>query len=392
MTNIRRQLLLSLGLCLLLACTPKTEVEASQSSAPLASPVKMSQAGGFKLSTHTLASGLDTPWELVFLPDGRLLVTERSGQLRVIQNRHLAAEPLMSAQDFVPPVREQGEGGLLGLVADPQFASNGYAYAAYTTEYQGQAVNRLVRLHEDSAGQWRQQQVLLDVPAGRNHNGGRLAFGPDGKLYWTVGELFEAERAQDLNDLTGKILRLNSDGSIPDDNPFPDSYVYSYGHRNPQGLAWSPDGELYATEHGPSGEKGCCQDELNRILKGANYGWPLISGDERQAGLQAPLLHSGRTTTWAPGGLVWLNQGPWQGSLLFTGLRGQALYRVLLDPQTAQVQRLETYLEGELGRLRTVLQGPDGQIYILTSNRDGRYSGQVPSQDDRVLEVRIEAL
>lgn len=287
-------------------------------------------------------------------------------------------------------VAEVSEAGLLGLALDPQFPRNPFVYVAYTYRGQGGRLqNRLARLREDPAtGKGIADRVLIDgVAGGNNHDGGRVKFGPEGKLYWTMGETFNRPLAQDLPSLNGKVLRLEPDGTIPTDNPFPNSFVYSYGHRNPQGLAWQPGtGRLYETEHGPSGEKGCCQDEVNLIEPGKNYGWPAISGNETREGMESPVIQSGDRETWAPGGAAFVTRGPWEGSLLFTGLRGQALYRLILDPNDPRkVQKLETLLERQFGRLRDVAEGPDGTIYVLTSNRDGR--GSPAPDDDRVLRL-----
>lgn len=343
--------------------------------------------GSPKLEVKTVVSGLDTPWEIAFLPNGDdLLVSERGGLIRLIRNQQVLAQAWLDLRQLSPPARERGEGGLLGLVLDPAHASNGYAYVAYTTEVSGQALNRLIRV-KANGDQASFDKLLLEVPAGTNHNGGRIAFGPDGKLYWAMGENFEGQLAQDLKSPVGKILRLNPDGSQPADNPY-DSYVWSYGHRNPQGLAWDDQGHFYASEHGPSGEKGCCQDELNLIKKGQNYGWPVISGDEQREGMIQAVVHSGSTLTWAPGDLAWISQGALKGSLLMPGLRGQALYRIVIDPAAPdQDLSFETFFDKQLGRLRTVAQAPDGRIYLLTSNRDGR--GSASAEDDRILEVIV---
>ena len=213
-------------------------------------------------NVEIFASGLDTPWAIAFAPDGRIFINERAGRIRVIKDGKLLAEPWMTLD-----VNETGEAGLLGLALDPQFAKNRYVYVAYTDRSpEGGLRNRLVRLREDPAtGKGVMDRVLIDnVPANTTHDGGRVKFGPDGKLYWTMGDVQNMASAQDLKALTGKILRINPDGNIPTDNPIPGSPIYSYGHRNPQGLAWQPETKrLYATEHGPSGEKGCCQDEVN---------------------------------------------------------------------------------------------------------------------------------
>jgi glucose/arabinose dehydrogenase len=339
-----------------------------------------------KTQVQVVASGLDTPWSIDFAPDGRIFLTERLGRVRVIKDGALQAPAGATL-----PVAERGESGLLGLALDPQFAQNGYVYLAYTYTGGGGLRNRLVRLHDDPAtGTGTQDRVLADgLLGGTNHDGGRVKFGPDGKLYWTMGETFNGPLAQDLQSLSGKILRYNPDGSIPADNPFPGSPIYSYGHRNPQGLAWQPGtGRLYETEHGPSGEKGCCQDEVNLIEPGQNYGWPVISGAETRAGMVAPILQSGTSTTWAPSGAAFVSAGPWAGSFLFAALRGEALYRVILDPSRPRgVVDLERWFYQSYGRLRDVAVGPDGGIYILTSNRDGR--GSPRSGDDKVLKLTL---
>src|SRR5690606_953797 len=230
------------------------------------------------------------------------------------------------------------ESGLLGLALDPDFNENGYVYIGFTyaaSKGPLKLVNKLVRYRENPTTKKPEfNKVLMDGIEGNYiHNSGPLEFGPDGMLYWAVGERYIPDLAQDMSVLNGKILRLTADGEVPNDNPFPGSYIYSLGHRNPQGLAFHPEtGELWATEHGPSEEQGCCRDEINHIKPGANYGWPLIRGSEEAAGLETPVYHSGDTTTWAPAGGYFVTEGEWEGSLIFTGLRGQALYRAVFDP------------------------------------------------------------
>ena len=344
------------------------------------------RAAAQDVGVEVVVTDLATIWAIDFAPDGRIFLTERGGRIRTVRDGTLDPEPWMSLE-----VVEQSESGLLGLALDPDFAANGYVYVAYTyATADGGLQNRLVRLREDPAtGRGAFDRVLLDDARGaRVHDGGRVRFGPDGKLYWTMGDAGNQPLAQDLASWNGKILRLNADGSIPDDNPFPGSPVYSYGHRNPQGLAWQPGTErLYALEHGPSGQQSCC-DEVNLIQPGMNYGWPGVFGDRTEAGTVAPVLHSGasRDTTWAPGGAAFVTGGPWAGSLVFVGLRGESLYRVTLDPddpmRAAGVERL---FRGQYGRLRDVVEGPDGALYVATSNRDGR--GNPRQGDDRLLRV-----
>ncbi|QYJ16732.1 hypothetical protein Rxycam_02567 [Rubrobacter xylanophilus DSM 9941] len=333
-------------------------------------------AGGEALRVETVLSGLDTPWEVVFAPDGRIFVTERPGRVLVVEEGEVRKEPYARL-----PVVEAGEGGQLGLALHPDFRRNGVLYAYYTTREDGRLRNRLVRLVEEG-GTARQAEVLLEAPAASIHDGGRVRVGPDGRLYATLGDTANSGFAQDPRALAGKIIRLELDGSVPEDNPFPGSPVYSYGHRNPQGLAWDEAGNLYAPEHGQS-----AHDELNLVRPGRNYGWPVVEGDERREGMVAPILHSGKQT-WAPSGAEYVREGPWRGSILFTGLRGESLHRVEVDPEDpGRVVRHREYLEGEYGRLRTVVQGPDGALYLLTSNRDGR--GDPASSDDRLLRVEV---
>jgi glucose/arabinose dehydrogenase len=367
---------------------PLPTVVPSSTVQPVASPTSTAQpattpAGDVKLDVQVFVRNLDTPWAIDFAPDGRIFITERPGRIRIVKDGQLQAEPWMTLGV------EVGEGGLLGLALDPQFAQNRYVYVAYTLRTNdNRYVNRLVRLRDDPAsGKGVMDKVLLDnVAAAANHDGGRVKFGPDGKLYWTMGDAQNTSSAQDINSLNGKILRLNPDGTIPADNPL-NSPVYSYGHRNPQGLAWQPGtGRLYSTEHGPSGSPTCCRDEVNLIEPGKNYGWPVIMGDEKRDGMISPVIQSGNNTTWAPGGATFVTGGPWAGSLVFAGLRGQSLYRLTLDPNDLRkVQSLQALLQGQYGRLRDVAQGPGGALYILTSNGDGR--GNLPPEGDLVLRV-----
>lgn len=339
-----------------------------------------------------VATGLDTPWQLAIAPDGRIFFTERPGRVRVIENDRLLEAPWLQLDSVV---EEVGESGLTGIALDPQFEENGYVYLAYTYAESISPlvlVNKLVRYREDpqSSVPVFDKTLLDNVPGNYLHNMGTLLFGPDGKLYVAVGETFKPELAQDLSGLNGKILRLNSDGTVPSDNPFADSYVYSYGHRNPQGLAFHPEtGELYSTEHGPSEQQGCCRDEINLIEAGENYGWPIVTGNETEAGLTPPLYTSGNTVTWAPAGATFLTQGEWKNSLLFGGLRGESLYRAVLNaddpPEVAEVQQ---YFHATVGRIRYVAESPDGDIYIATSNFDGR--GVPRPGDDKIMRLVIE--
>lgn len=328
-----------------------------------------------------VAQDLKIPWEIAFLPNGEsaestgseepsLLVTERPGTLRRIG---------ANGQVFnIKGVVHKGEGGLLGLALHPEFEQNQQLYLYLTTQSGDGLVNRVER-YQLQGDQLTNRTVIIDgIPGAAFHDGGRIAFGPDGLLYITAGDAGEPELAQDTSSLAGKILRLNSDGSVPDDNPFGNA-VYSYGHRNPQGLAWDDQGRLWATEHGPSG-LASGHDELNLIERGANYGWPVIRGDETAAGMRQPIAHSGAEETWAPAGVAFL-----EGSLFFAGLRGEALYEA--SPLTSSQFKLKTHFHTKLGRLRAVAVGPDGWLYMTTSNTDGR--GTVRPGDDKIIKFNV---
>ncbi|OAX50376.1 PQQ-dependent sugar dehydrogenase [Paenibacillus sp. AD87] len=324
-----------------------------------------------------LVDGLNVPWELVSVPDGRMFVTERPGTIRVIENGELASEPLI---EFSAPFNEEGEGGLLGLAADPDFDDNGYLYAYHSyLEGGGDIANRVLRLKVSDGKATIDKELLRDIPGGVNHNGGRIKIGPDNLLYITTGERYEPELAQNEESLGGKILRIGLGGSIPEDNPWPNSPVYSMGHRNAQGLAWNPDNNyLYATEHGQRNF-----DEINRIEAGENYGWPEVEGDDDNNGTyQAPLAHSG-DETWAPSGVAFIEEGPWAGSLLAANLRGEQLLKITLSEDGTQVTQVEPILKDEWGRIRNVTAGEDGKLYVLTNNRDGR--GSPRDGDDRLI-------
>jgi aldose sugar dehydrogenase len=382
--------LVGLAVIVLFVLTPTMTRPAPVASAAHPVPDEATvQQGTANLSVESVVGNLATIWAIDFAPDGRVFLTERGGRIRTVRDGVVDPEPWMSIE-----VVERGESGLLGLALDKEFATNGYVYAAYTYATAGGGLqNRLVRLREDKAtGRGVMDTVLLDDARGAQvHDGARVKIGPDGKLYWTMGESGAPDLAQSHDTLSGKILRLNVDGSIPADNPFPGSPIYSYGHRNPQGLAWQPGtGLLFATEHGPSGQQSCC-DEVNLILPGQNYGWPQAFGDTLSEGTIPPLLHSGtsRDTVWAPGGATFVTSGPWANSLVFTGLRGESLYRVTLDPVLGQpsILGLEQYFKGEYGRLRDVVEGLDGALYLATSNKDGR--GRAKDGDDQLLRLTV---
>jgi len=325
--------------------------------------------------------GLEIPWALAFAPDGRAFVSERTGRVRVIREGRLEPQPVLTL-----PVAHVGEGGLLGLALHPRFPNPPYVYVYYTYEREGLR-NRVERLREQQGRLVRDRVILDDIPGAFVHDGGRIRFGPDGMLYVGTGDARQPSLAQDPRSLAGKILRVTAEGTVPADNPFPGSPVYSLGHRNVQGLAWHPETRnLYATEHGPSGERGFAHDEVNLVRPGGNYGWPdLLCGQGGRPGFLDAVACSGEDT-WAPSGADFVTRGAWRGRLLVANLRGAHLRAFVLSADGTRVERQEVVLSG-FGRLRDVVEGPDGAVYVLTSNRDGR--GRPTETDDRILRLPL---
>jgi glucose/arabinose dehydrogenase len=347
-------------------------------------PAQYSVPDPEEVQVETAVTGLQVPWSLQFAPDGRLFITERPGRVRIVADGHLDPTPWGTL-----PVLAVGEGGLMGLALSPDFPSDPWVYVCYTFDAGGIAQNRISRVRE-VAGRAGAEEILLDgFPGAVVHNGCRLKFGPDRKLYATTGDATQRSQAQDLGSLAGKILRLNPDGSVPADNPFgPDSPVYTYGHRNPQGLAFHPQtGVLFETEHGPSGEVGFgAYDEVNIIVPGANYGWPLAVGAPHLAQFRDPLLSYPEAAVPPGGATFYLSRliPQWTGNFFFASLGAQHLQRVVLDGD-GHVVTIERLFAGIYGRLRDVIEGPDGALWVSTSNRDGR--GTPVPDDDRILRI-----
>jgi glucose/arabinose dehydrogenase len=343
-------------------------------------------AGATQFRVETFAGGLTVPWSIVFVPDGRIFVTERPGRVRVIENGKLRTEPLATIADVEP----SGESGLMGLTLHPQFADNHLLYLAYAYRGDGQRV-RVVRMKETGSGLVDRQAIIENIPASANHAGCRLRFGPDGKLYITTGDATERELAQRLDSLAGKTLRVNDDGTVPQDNPFVGQAgarpeIWSYGHRNSQGLDWQPGTNvMFQTEHGPSGFDGPGGgDEVNIVERGKNYGWPVIHHTMTHAGMESPLLEY--TPAVAPASGMFYRGAAFpefRGNFFFGCLRGECIIRVVLDGRRVVSQ--ERLLRDDYGRIRDVAESPDGAIYFSTSNRDGR--GRPASGDDRILRL-----
>lgn len=330
-------------------------------------------------TTEVIAENLDTPWEMVFLQDGSILVTERKGTVRLINATGKLRE---SPVGTIGSVREIGEGGLLGMALHPDFEDNNFVYFYYTYSGDGNnTLNRVVRFTYKN-GTMTDEEIILDaIPGANNHNGGRIAFGPDGFLYITTGDAQEPSLAQNTQSLAGKILRVTADGDSAPGNPFGNE-VYSYGHRNSQGLAWDSSGNLWSTEHGRSGITSGF-DEVNLIVSGGNYGWPEYEGDETADGVIAPAVHSGARTTWAPGGITVIDS-----QLYFVGLRGSALYAATVQGNT--LGQVTTRAKDSYGRIRVAQKSPEGILYIGTSNRDGR--GIPREGDDKIIMIGADTL
>ncbi|KKQ29848.1 MAG: glucose sorbosone dehydrogenase [Candidatus Levybacteria bacterium RIFCSPLOWO2_12_FULL_37_14] len=320
-----------------------------------------------------LADNLEIPWALVFLPDKSILFTERAGRVRIIDNEGNLNPNLIAV---ISDVKHSGEGGLLGIAIHPDFSANHFVYLYYTySNINDNTLNRVARFEFENNKLQKQKIIVDGILGASNHNGGRIKFGPDNFLYITTGDAQEPSLAQNINSLAGKILRITDEGRPALDNPF-GNLVFSFGHRNPQGLAWDNQNQLWETEHGPS-----ALDELNIIEAGKNYGWPTIQGNQKQAGMESPILNSG-SGTWAPSGTAFLN-----GSIFFAGLRGEALFEYKIAEK-----KLIPHLKGEIGRIREVVVGPasprgepENLLYITTSNRDGR--GTPDNTDDKIIRI-----
>ena len=328
-------------------------------AAPDASASPSSIRTGSLESPETIATGLESPWSIALLPDGGALVSERDSARIVEVRPEGSTDPIAELESVVPG----GEGRLLGIAA-----RDGHLYW-YATRSDGNAILRATlegAVGERSLGE--PEELLTGIPAARNHNGGRIAFGPDGMLYATTGDAGVPARAQDPASLAGKILRLEPDGSLPADNPDPGSPVYTLGHRNPQGLAWSDDGTLFATEFGQD-----TWDELNAIEAGANYGWPVVEGAAGDRRFVDP-VQQWRPAEASPSGMAFAGDALW-----IANLRGQSLRRVPIDDLAVS----SVHWQGEHGRMRDVVAAPDGSVWALTGSTDGR--GRPAEGDDRIL-------
>jgi len=318
-----------------------------------------------EMNIDVVVDGLNNPWEMIFAPNGDIYFTERDGRIWKIENFGEAKV----IQTF--PKSGAVEGGTLGLALHPEFEENKKIFVYQTNLELEFFQNKVYSFTVNNDSLTDEQIIIDDIPGAPWHDGGRIAFGPDEKLYITTGDAINPGLSQDLSSLAGKILRINPDGTIPDDNPFDSSPIYSYGHRNPQGITWDNNGLLVSSEHGPSGEMGYGHDEINVIVKGKNYGWPKVVGDSSNDNFVNPIIHSGEQT-WAPSGMIFFDSDKitgLDGKFLVGALRGQHLMVVDVT-NDGSLMNVERMFEGEFGRIRTAQIGPDGVLYLLTANGD----------------------
>jgi aldose sugar dehydrogenase len=366
--NKERQLAIVAISAVVIAAVATIFFTPSQTTLPIPEP-RRSDGNDTRSGIQVLAENLDVPWAMDMAEDGRLFFTERTGRIMIIdKDGQLLPDPAAYIN-----VMQNGESGLLGLALHPNFTENHLLYIYHTHSNGSAILNQVLMLTEDDNKIVESKVIINNIPAADRNDGGRIKFGPDGKLYISTGDARQPELAQDARSLAGKILRLNYDGSIPEDNPFEGSPVYSYGHRNIQGLAWHPlTGELYASEHGAEGN-----DEINLIKPGTNYGWPIE--DCNAENFEKPVICFNPAI--APAGMIYALSDSlgYQNNILLATLKGQHVR--LIDLET----NVESNILTGFGRIRDIIEAPDGSLYVATSNKDGR---AIPAQyDDRILKI-----
>ena len=350
-----------------------------------------------KLEIRELTTGLVHPWDITWGPDDNLWLTEAGGYLKRL-NPVTQEIKLMHLFDDVHETKNNP--GIYSLAFHPDFEDYPFLFIHYQTDH---LVTKLIRFEYDIAAETlsNRTDIIPEIIGNESHNGSRIIFTPDNKLLFSLGDAYTTERAQDTSILNGSILRMNIDGSVPDDNPFQDNLIWSYGHRNPQGMAIEPNGNFYCVEHGPAND-----DELNRIIKGGNYGWPLIKGkcdlrSEKKRNKDGNYVHSliDWTPTVAPNGMIYYNNDAipeWKNSLLITFLKkgkgniGQRLGVYRLDDSGKLTGQYTDYFVKTYGRLRAITQAPDGRVFVVTSNNEKSGNGKksMRQDDDKVMELR----
>lgn len=376
-----------IALCLTVLTAGCQRISSGAVNGPPGDQIIETPSGDLKFRVETVASGLEVPWAFAWLPNGDMLVTERPGRVRIVEQGKLRTDPVF----VVPDVEPTGESGLMDVTLHPDFATNNFVYLAYSYNKDGKQVKVVRYVYKD--GKFTENKTIVDhVPGTPLHSGMRCRFGPDKKLYVTTGDSTDWNLAQKTDSLAGKTLRLNDDGTIPADNPFVGKpgvrpEIWTLGNRNAQGIAWQPlTGLAFETEHGPSGfeGRGVGGDEVNILEAGKNYGWPVIHHTDTRSGMEAPLLEY--TPSCAPASAMFYDSAvfaAFRGNFFFGCLRGTRIIRVVLDGRKVVSQ--ENLLESNYGRIREMEQGPDGFIYFSTSNRDGR--GSPAREDDRILRL-----
>jgi glucose/arabinose dehydrogenase len=347
----------------------------SDTTVPIPEPATTDNANQTNKGIRTIAQNLDVPWAIDIAVDNRIFFTEKHGRLGMIHaNGTLASEPVVNIH-----TEDIGEAGLMGLALHPNFTQNHLMYVYHTYAKNGGLYNKVLMLTEKNNKIVNSKIILDGIPASDSNNGGRIKFGPDGKLYVSTGDSETPELAQNTKSLAGKLLRLNDDGTIPDDNPIPESPVYSYGHRDIQGFAWHPiTKKLYASEHGPAGN-----DEVNIIEPGSNYGWPIEVCNHSTS--SAPIRFETPEYCFnpeiAPSGLTIAasNKLGYQNDILFTTLRGSHLHHIDLET------RIQDNVLVGYGRLSDIVEAHDGSLYVLTTNRNAIGIGN--ANDDHILQI-----
>lgn len=329
-------------------------------------------------ATEVIATGLEVPWDIDFLPDGSALITERTTGRLLRLGPETDDQGLLRSSEVttVEDVNPAGEGGLLGVAVSPDFDTDGAIFLYYTTATD----NRIARLHLDSPDDTPEQPpepILTGIPAAGNHNGGRIAFGPDGYLYASTGDAGQRQRSQDRDSLAGKILRMTPDGAPAPDNPF-GNHMWAYGLRNVQGLAWDAGDRMWVTEFGENE-----WDEINLIDPGENYGWPEVEGTGGGDQYVDPIV------TWRPAEAACSGAAVTGDTLVAACLRGQRLWLMDLTESGTVMGAPRPLLEEEYGRLRAVVVAPDGSLWVTTSNRDGRLPEGPGPDDDRIVRVGV---